>query len=117
MRRTLAVFSLLVTLTLAGQAHAHARLVSSSPRPGEVIAPPQALSLTFSSRIDLAKSTVVLTGPHGAVPTGPLKLEPKVRRAVTVPTPPLAPGDYRLKWSMTTDDTHTMHGDLAFKVK
>lgn len=117
MRGALSVVALAGALAFPGESNAHARLISSSPRPGEIIAPPKALSLTFSSRIDLAKSAVVLTGPHGAVRTGALKLASKAGRAVTVPTPTLAPGDYKVRWSMRTEDTHTMSGNFGFKVK
>ncbi len=117
MRGASAFVAFVATLASAGEGAAHARLVSSSPRQGEVVAAPKALTLTFSSRIDLAKSAVVLTGPNGAVRTGPLKLEPKARRIVTAPTSALAPGAYRLKWSMTTEDTHTMSGNLDFRVR
>jgi copper resistance protein C len=103
---------------MAGEASAHARLIRSDPMAGATISAPDALHLSFSESIVAAKSSVSVSGPAGAVVTGKLAVDPKAPRVVAVPlTGGLKPGAYKVKWTMTTEDTHTMDGAFGFKVK
>ena len=117
-RKILAVIcASLAAASVAGEAAAHARLISAAPKAGATVSALKALTLTFSEKIVPAKSSVAMTGPQGAVSLGPLALDPKNPRVVAVPIGPLSPGAYKVKWSMTTEDTHTMQGSYAFSVK
>ena len=108
----------LVSAALAQQASAHARLIRSDPKAGATVAAPKALKLSYSESIVAAKSSVSVTGPGGAVATGALAVDPASPRNVTVPvTAALKPGAYKVHWTMTTEDTHTMKGDFGFSVK
>jgi methionine-rich copper-binding protein CopC len=119
MHKTIALAAAALSLALgAGQASAHARLIKADPKGGTTVAPPSALHLQFSERIVPAKSSVALTGPAGAVRTGPVMVDAKTKHLVTVSLPgPLAPGAYKVKWTMTTEDTHTMQESYSFQVK
>ena len=65
-----------------------------------------------------AKSSVSVSGPGGAVVTGKLSVDPRAPRTVTVTLiGGLKPGAYKVKWTMTTEDTHTMDAAFGFKVK
>lgn len=107
------------TLAVAGAADAHARLITGSPKAGATVAAPTALKLTYSESIVAGGSSVTLADAKGgAIATGPLSVDAKNKRLVTVPvTGKLAPGAYKVNWSMKTDDGHTMSGDFGFMVK
>ena len=108
----------LAAAALAQEAAAHARLIRSDPKAGSTVAAPKALKLSYSESIVAAKSKVTVTGPGGAVATGPLAVDAGTPRNVTVPvTGALKPGAYKVHWTMTTEDTHTMAGDFGFSVK
>jgi methionine-rich copper-binding protein CopC len=104
---------------VAAGAQAHARLIQATPKVGTTVAAPKALRLQYSESIVLAASTVKVAGPAGAaVAAGPLGLDPKNKRVVTVPfSGTLAAGAYRVSWHMKTEDGHETDGDFGFKVK
>jgi methionine-rich copper-binding protein CopC len=118
MRNTL-IAAAVLSLLGAAEASAHARLLKSDPKAGATVAAPTALHLSYSETIVPANSSVALTGPGKTpVATGPIALGPKDKRTVVVPvTGKLAPGAYKVDWSMTSADSHTMTGTFAFKVK
>ena len=118
MRKTL-IAAAVLSLLAAGQASAHARLLKSNPMKGATVAAPKALVLSFSEDIVADKSSVKLSGLDGkAAAVGPIALDAKTRHVVTVPvTGKLAPGAYKVDWSMTSADSHTMTGSFPFKVK
>jgi methionine-rich copper-binding protein CopC len=118
MRNTL-IAAAVLSLLGAVQADAHARLLKSDPKAGATVAAPKALHLSYSETIVPANSSVALAGADKTpVATGPIALDPKNKRLVVVPiTAKLAPGAYRVDWSMTSADSHTMTGNFAFKVK
>ncbi|MGZ5986841.1 MAG: copper homeostasis periplasmic binding protein CopC [Caulobacteraceae bacterium] len=118
MRKTL-IIAAAATALIAGQAAAHARLLTASPKAGETVASPQKLVLHYSETIVPTASSVTVTGPGGApVATGPLALGDKDKREVTVAfSAPLRPGAYKVAWKMHTPDDHNTDGTFAFKVK
>jgi methionine-rich copper-binding protein CopC len=115
--RKIIVLAAALSALLVGQASAHARLIMGTPKPGTTVAAPKALTLRYSETIVTAASGVKIAGPSAAVATGPLSLD-KTKRVVTVPlTGALAPGAYRVKWHMKTEDGHETDGDFGFTVK
>jgi methionine-rich copper-binding protein CopC len=117
MKKMIAFATAALALAAATEAAAHARLVASEPRREAVVSAPKALRLTFSEKIVPGHSSVAVTGAHGPVAAGPIAIDRKNPHLVVVPLPALAAGDYRVKWTMTTEDTHTMSGDFPFRVK
>ena len=117
--RKIVVLAAIGSALLAGQASAHARLITGSPKAGTTVAAPAELKLTYSESLVTAASSVKVTGPGGtAVATGPLALDPKSKRIVHVPlTGKLGAGPYKVHWTMKTEDGHVMDGDFGFTVK
>jgi methionine-rich copper-binding protein CopC len=113
------LLALAASALVAGQASAHARLLQSQPRAGATVVSPAQLRLSFSETIVPAKSSVVLSRPAAKpVTLGPLTLDAKDKRVVVVAVPQkLAPGAYKVRWGMTTTDTHHTEGGFAFTVK
>ncbi|MCB4820184.1 copper resistance CopC family protein [Roseicella aerolata] len=117
-RRLLALAAPL--LLPARRAAAHAVVVASDPAAGaSLAAPPRRVTLRFNSRIDQARSRLVLAGPDGAqvplevAPAG----EPTVLEAVLDPAATLAPGAWRLRWQVLALDGHVTRGDIPFTVR
>ncbi|HEY0437089.1 MAG TPA: copper resistance protein CopC [Phenylobacterium sp.] len=117
--RKILVLAAAASLMIAGQAAAHARLITGSPKAGTTVAAPHELKLTYSESLVPADCSVKVSGPGGAaVATGPLALDAKSKRIVHVPvTGKLAAGAYKVSWTMKTEDGHKTDGDFAFTVK
>ena len=117
MRKSL-ILAAALTL-LAGQAFAHARLLTAAPKVGSTGPSPQTLVLHYSEAIVPGASSVTVTGPGGApAPIGPLALGDKDKREVTVAfSAPLRPGAYKVSWKMHTPDDHNTDGTFVFTVK
>jgi methionine-rich copper-binding protein CopC len=116
--KTTLILAAALTL-LAGQALAHARLITAAPKVGSTGPAPKELTLNYSESLVPAECSVKVTGPGGAaVATGPLALDAKSKRVMHVPlTGKLAAGAYRVSWTMKTEDGHKTDGDFAFTVK
>lgn len=117
--RTHLIIVTAVAALIAGQAQAHARLLSATPRAGSTVAAPQALRLRYSEAITAGASHVALAGPGGAaVATGAITLGARDKRLVIVPIiAKLTPGAYKVTWTMHTPDDHNTDGAFAFTVK
>jgi methionine-rich copper-binding protein CopC len=98
-------------------AQAHAIILQSAPEVGQVVPGPDvAISLRYNSRIDFARSHLLLVMPDGTARNLSIDdgSEPGliVSRAVG-----LARGDYRLRWQVLSIDGHITRGDIPFSVK
>jgi methionine-rich copper-binding protein CopC len=100
-------------------ASAHAVLLESTPRDGEVIAAaPPAAMLRFNVRIERRLARAALTGPGGRaipLPGVPVTAEDAPDR-VSIPLPPLSPGVYRLTYVVLASDGHASPGQIRFTV-
>jgi methionine-rich copper-binding protein CopC len=117
--RKIIVLAAALSALIVGQAAAHARLITGSPKAGTTVAAPKELALTYSESLDLSGCSLKVAGPGGtAVATGPLALDPKNKRLVHAPlSGKLAAGAYKVHWTMKTEDGHTTDGDFGFTVK
>jgi methionine-rich copper-binding protein CopC len=101
-------------------AWAHAALLESTPRDGEVVATsPPAAVLRFSSRIEKGLTRAILTGADGrttALAVEPDRAEDPPDR-VSIPLPSLAPGAYRLSYRVLAADGHSTPGQIRFTVQ
>jgi methionine-rich copper-binding protein CopC len=109
------LLTLLVGLTLvsvAGPAWAHDVLRSSSPADGtHVERPPAEVVLTFDEPALTVGTEVLVTGPSGAVATGPPRLvDNEVRQSLT----PGPAGAYTVVWRVTSADGHPVSGTFGF---
>jgi methionine-rich copper-binding protein CopC len=119
MRHPIAITAAIAAFAIAGQAAAHARLILGTPKAGATVAAPKELTLKYSESIVPAASQVTVAGPSGAaVATGPLTLDSKTKRIVTVAfAQPPSPGAYKVTWHMKTEDGHETDGNFVFIVK
>jgi copper transport protein len=106
-----------VMVIFAGPAAAHARLVSTAPEQGAVLAvAPTQVVLRFTETVRLGPDAVRVIGPGGRpvdLPTAPRSAD----GAVTVALPAgLANGAYDVSWRVLSDDAHPVAGALAFTV-
>jgi copper transport protein len=114
--RTLAAAAALFAAAAAAPpAWAHARLVSSTPADGEVLAsPPRQVTIRFDDTVRaLGGTTVVANSDKRSVAAG----KPRAQgRVLSIPLRKLRDGDYTVRWSVLSDDGHTVDGVLAFAV-
>jgi copper resistance protein C len=97
-------------------AGAHAIVIASKPPVDAVVAGPEvAIELRFNSRIDQARSRLLLVRPDGAAATLPLA-PPTSPDLMTTQATGLGPGSYRLRWQVLSVDGHITRGDIPFKV-
>jgi copper resistance protein C len=112
--RTLALGLLLAS---AAFVRAHAFLDRADPRVGATVeAAPPALRLFLTEGIESAFSRVEVDDANGQ------KLAPSppsIRRRTRsrVPLPALAAGEYTVRWSVVSVDTHPTEGKFTFSVK
>lgn len=107
----------LVGLLLATQAIGHAILVRSTPKANEEVSSGDLkLEFEFNARVDAARSTLQLVLPGGE--TEKLELLPQPSPAIlAAKASRLAPGPYRIRWQVLTNDGHITRGEVPFKVK
>ena len=116
MNKTLA----LTALTLASAAaFAHAKLQNSTPANGASVAPaPTELRLQYNEPVEVAMSTVKISGPgDAAVTTDKVAADPSDDKTIVQPLPKLAAGDYRVQWTTMGHDGHHTKGEIRFTVK
>jgi methionine-rich copper-binding protein CopC len=98
----------------ARPAAAHAILLRSVPADGATVsAGPADLLLNFNSRIDAARSRLVLTGPDGVARTLPIAA-PAADQLGAHAT--LGAGAWVLRWQVLAIDGHITRGEVRFTV-
>ena len=104
----------LISLFVAGAAHAHAHLVTSTPTEGSVLAaPPASFTLTFS---EPARVTA-LSVQREREPKIPIHELPTVTAVTaTIGLPALSAGAYTVSWRVVAADGHVMSSQLHFTV-
>lgn len=105
-----------LVLLLPSAAHAHLRLVRSSPANGEHLsAAPASIRLVFSIRPELATCRVVLLAPNGdTVAVAPI-VQSADGKTLDVPIRgALAGGRYRIVWRAASADGHAQRGEVSF---
>ena len=119
--RSLAVAFAAATLSVAGVAQAHPRLVSASPAPNTSVVAPSRLTLNFSEGLVGPLSGGELYASQGNRPTRVngvrATLAPNGKTLVFAASRRLARGTYRLDWHAVSVDTHHVHGTMVFNVK
>lgn len=106
--------SVVVALATAGQAFAHAALVSASPSDGAVVATaPAELTLSFSEPV--SPLVLKLIGPDGASQT-PWRYALKDKTLVVTPPSGLGNGTHLLSWRVVSEDGHPVGGAVVFSI-
>jgi copper transport protein len=115
-RRTRAAAAAFFAAAVAATpAWAHARIVSTTPTDGAVLAsPPPRVTIRFDDTVRvLGGTTVVANANKRPVTEG----RPKASgRIVTIPLRKLHEGDYTVRWRVLSDDGHSIEGVFAFAV-
>lgn len=99
-------------------ASAHADVQSSSPASGATAdAGITSITITFDEEVSVDSSTAELDGPSGAVSGASASVDRANRALMTITTPPLAAGEYTVRWTaVTEDDNATANGSFSFTV-
>ena len=113
-RRTLSL-ALAGVLLAPTRAFAHAILLESQPAAdGKLAAGTVTLRFRYNSRIDRARSRLVLTRPDHSQTT--LKIAPDGPPDVVSATAELTPGPHMVRWQVLAVDGHITRGDVSFTV-
>lgn len=116
------ISALLVLFSGSGLAHAHAVVIDSSPKDGEIlICPPGRIVLHFDAKLEKSLSRFILTTGEGR--EIPLSAPAKDYGSgsspdtLVIPLPALKPGNYILRYKVLSTDGHATPGILRFTVK
>lgn len=103
----------------ATAAHAHAKLETSEPLAGSVLASaPKQLRLGFNEALEPGFSKIRLVDSRNAEIALPrAQVDKTDPTAMTAPLPALPSGTYRVQWTTMTHDGHKTKGDFTFQVK
>ncbi len=105
-------------LVAAGQAAAHAHLLSSSPVAGAAVTTPKAVVMHFSEKLEPKFSGADLFKADGSPLGSSTLITPADTKTVTLsPSAPLAAGTYKVSWHVVSADGHRTKGDIAFTVQ
>ncbi|MDA8389138.1 MAG: copper resistance protein CopC [Gammaproteobacteria bacterium] len=116
LRATLLVF----LLPIPGLAAAHAFPERSRPRVGATLhASPPLVRIWFDAGLEGLFCHLTVKTPAGAtVSRGRARVAAHSRdRLLEVAIPPLAPGKYRVDWSVIAVDGHHTEGHYSFRIK
>ena len=100
-------------------ARAHANPDHADPKVGSTVAaPPSQVRIWFDSDLEPAFSTISVHGPGDApVNDGHGHVDASNPKLLAVEIPRLAPGNYRVIWSVVARDGHRTEGDYTFTVR
>ena len=115
-RLALSVLSCALVLSLPRPAFAHAMLVSSTPAVNATLhSGDTAIELRFNSRVDGARSTLVLVKPDGKTERLPLDAQHGATTLDAHTT--LQAGKYLIRWQALAPDGHITRGEIPFTVQ
>jgi methionine-rich copper-binding protein CopC len=112
--RKLFVLVLLAAMFIAVEAAAHAYLERSSPAAGAAGKAPAEIRLWFSERLEPRFSRARLAAADGSAIAASATVSGK---QIVLRVPRLAPGTYRVTWSIVSVDTHKTEGSFSFEVR
>ena len=102
-------------LTLAGQAAAHAHLISSTPAAGATVAATSVVRLEFSEALEPKFSAASITLNAGKAVAAASVVQAK--QVLLTAAAPLAAGGYKLSWHVVSRDGHRTKGEFSFTVR
>lgn len=118
-KHVVAVATMTIATAFSSSAYAHAKLETSSPKAGTVVAAtPKEVRLQFNEQVELAFSKIKLVDQEGTVvEPSKVDLDKANPRVVIATVPPLGSGSYRVQWTTLTRDGHKVKGEFPFQVK
>ncbi|MGB8353842.1 MAG: copper resistance CopC family protein [Chthoniobacteraceae bacterium] len=116
--------SFVLFLALSSHAHAHARLVKSTPAKSATLSKsPDQLDLWFNelleegfNTIDVFNSTELDAAKHTNLTTGKPTVDPADKTHLSVKLGTLPPGEYVVEWRVLSRDGHSAPGRIMFKI-
>jgi copper resistance protein C len=97
---------------------AHAILVKSTPHANQTVSGPNVpLALSFNSRVDQARSTLMLERPDHSTSRVTVELDRSSPEKLIGRISSLALGAYKLRWQVLAMDGHITRGEITFQVK
>ncbi len=108
----------IATLTASG-AQAHAKIETAEPKAdSELRQAPKEIRLHFSDTLEPAFTKIVLLDGKNVVIKLPKAVVEKAdAKTVSAQLPVLRAGEYLVRWSTMTRDSHKVKGEYRFKVK
>jgi methionine-rich copper-binding protein CopC len=118
-KRLLAIAAFALASSVTSSAFAHAKLQSSDPQAGSVVASaPKQVHLKFNEALEPAFSKITLAGADNKdIPLSAVAVDKQDPSVMTAQLPALPAGEYRIQWSAMTHDSHKMKGEVPFTVK
>jgi len=115
MRKIVFLLSLLVAMSTADVAFAHAHLDHASPAVGSTVTTaPQEVTIWFTQNLEPAFSSVAVTDSSGAAVT---QGAPQVAgNTMRVGLKAIGAGNYTVHWKAVSVDTHKTEGTFSFTV-
>lgn len=108
--------ALLAATGPAALAHAYPKTMDP-PANSALTTPPKEIVINFTEGIDLDFSSLEVLDSHGQrVDRNDAHLAPHNARQFIVDVSSLAPGTYKVVWSVTAVDTHKTHGSYDFTI-
>ena len=117
--RARVLFLAAALLIAPSSARAHAFPEHADPRVGASVgASPPEVRIWFDGEIEPVFSTIRVENENNQrMDHGDGGVSSKDHRLLAVRIPPLAPGKYRVYWSVVARDGHRTEGDYPFRVK
>jgi methionine-rich copper-binding protein CopC len=106
----------LASIAPVAPAYAHAKLMSSSPAAGQVVAPPTSVTLRFDDVVQLPPRALRITGTRGNTVAVRASL-PDARTLEGSLPGELPRGQYVVRWRIVADDGHIESGSFGFAVR
>lgn len=115
-----AVVALVPVLWASPAALAHVALRSSDPAANDTVSvSPRSIRLEFTEGVEVRLSRVSLAGVDSIeIPLAPIHAADTTDRVIIADiVPALSTGSYRVRWSVTSRDSHTIRGEYGFSVR
>ena len=110
----LLLVAVLVALALPATSAAHARLQAATPANGAVVAQaPRQVVLRFDETVSRGPGVAAVDASRRSVLGTPVRAR---GRTLTIPLRRIGRGSYSIRWSVVSDDGHTVTGVIAFAV-
>ncbi|SDE64129.1 hypothetical protein SAMN05428966_109298 [Massilia sp. PDC64] len=118
-KRILAVTTFALASVVTSSAFAHAKLQSSDPQAGSTLgSAPKQVRLKFNEALEPAFSKITVVGAENKeIPVTGTAVDKADPTVMTAELPSLAAGEYRIRWSAMTHDSHKTKGEVPFTVK
>jgi len=99
-------------------AFAHALPKLQQPGPGATVSAPHEVAIEFGEALEPTFSKLIVTNAQGTqVNTANSTVDDHDKKHMSVALPDLAPGVYKVQWSVVAADGHRTQGHYNFTVK